>query len=201
MTPSLSSNKCSLNVPESTQRRATELKLTAPWQEWNGTAALGNRKMTTVGHLSDLGTSPIQIMDLIQLSRAGGPYLECSRDGFDTRAPTATQIRAALQELTHLERNLFSEQVRDEIAEAHRRAKRAARPKVMTPERQAVAAQMLAVGKRGEFVLNLIRTLEGPSISLSSYYNWQKAWLERNGSSPVRSKTVGRLGAQTFENL
>ena len=157
--------------------------------------------MTTVEHLSDLGTSPIQIMDVIQRSRAGDPYLECSHDGFDTRAPAGTQIRVALRALTHLERNLFSEQVRVEIAEAHRRAKRPGRPKVMTLERQTVAAQMLAAGKRGDVILNLIRTLDGPSISQSSYYNWQKAWLERNGSSPVRGKTAGRPGAQTFENL
>lgn len=56
------------------------------------------------------------------------------------------------------------------------------RPRSMTPEREAIATRMLAQGKRGKNILAVVRTCEGPSISQSAYYLWQKAWLDKLGS-------------------
>ena len=49
----------------------------------------------------------------------------------------------------------------------------------MTEARKVLAARMLRQGRRGPGVLAIIRDLDGPPISQSAYYIWQKAWLAR----------------------
>lgn len=53
----------------------------------------------------------------------------------------------------------------------------------MTPERQAIAARMMSQGRQ---ILEIIRGLDGPNISQSACYLWQKAWLAKECDGPRR---------------
>ena len=86
-------------------------------------------------------------------------------------------VPAVLAALSALERQETTRQTSRAIRAARARGARLGRPRVMTAERQALASRMLSQGKRGRQVLAVVRGLNGPNVSQSAYYLWQKAWL------------------------
>lgn len=138
--------------------------------------------MTNIDSFNDLGSTPAQIMHVVGRHRRDRTHLHGEREKFDSSSPAEHQIRTALHALAALERANFSKQVRDEIASARAMGKRGSRPKVMTPERQAIAAQMIGSGLKWHSILPMLQALQGPPIGKSSYFKWQKAWRDAKGS-------------------
>jgi len=130
---------------------------------------------------SQLGDQPVEIMQRLALLRCTGATvlrigsLDSAKDSADAAVPVL------LNALSTLERQQTTKRTSDAVYDAKARGGSFGRPRVMTPARKAIAARMLAQGKRGPKVLAVIRRIEGPSISQSAYYLWQKAWIERQG--------------------
>lgn len=100
------------------------------------------------------------------------------------QAPRDRSVPALLIALSALERRETSKRNSEAVQDARARGSSLGRPLVMTPERRAIAMRMLLQGRRGPQILKVICGLEGPNISQSAYYLWQKAWLakERGGT-------------------
>ena len=126
--------------------------------------------------IDQLGDRPVEIMDTISALRHAGIRLRGALD--ENVLDTADRfVPAVLAALSALERQETTRQTSRAIRAARARGARLGRPRVMTAERQALASRMLSQGKRGRQVLAVVRGLNGPNVSQSAYYLWQKAWL------------------------
>lgn len=131
-----------------------------------------------IDDLDCLGECTIDAMQSFAALRRRGGHLmfkmyETGQSAADRVVPTL------LAGLSAIEQQETTRQTSVAVRNAKVRGGSFGRPRVMTPERQVIAARMLAHGKRGREVLTVIRGLAGPGISQSGYYLWQKAWLER----------------------
>ncbi len=141
-------------------------------------AAGGVSVNVAIDDLDCLGESTIDAMQSFAALRRKGVSLKVKTDAIDQG--TADQVvPALLKALSAMERQKTTRQTSEAVRNAKIRGGFFGRPRVMTPERQVIAARMLAQGKRGREVLTVIRGLAGPGISQSGYYLWQKAWLAR----------------------
>ncbi|WP_313352861.1 recombinase family protein [Paracoccus sp. (in: a-proteobacteria)] len=148
-------------------------------------AASHGPTVITVENLGQLGRRPTEIMERIsRLRRAGAQIVfatgKTSRDGY------GQFVRELLAALSTLERLETTRATREAIQIGRARGSSAGRPRVMTPERQAIAARMLLQGQRGPQILKVIRGLEGPAVSRSAYYLWQKARLTEGQNATRR---------------
>lgn len=126
--------------------------------------------------VSRLGRRPTEIMaQLARLRRAGVQIRLTS--GIANRDSDDQFVPALLMALSAHERQETTRRTSKAVQDARTRGSSSGRPRVMTPERQAMAARMLSQGRRGSRVLTVVRGLGGPNISQSAYYLWQKAWL------------------------
>lgn len=129
-----------------------------------------------VDEIDQLGDRPDEVMDTISALRHAGIRLRGALD--ENVLDTADRfVPAVLAALSALERQEKTRQTGRAIRAARTRGVRLGRPRVMTAERQALASRLLSQGKRGRAVLAVVRGLNGPNVSQSAYYLWQKAWL------------------------
>ncbi len=133
--------------------------------------------------LGQLGRQPSDIMAQISYLRYKDVRIFLRSNKID-QAPRDRSVPALLIALSALERRETSKRNSEAVQDARARGSSLGRPLVMTPERRAIAMRMLLQGRRGPQILKVIRGLEGPNISQSAYYLWQKAWLakERGGT-------------------
>lgn len=128
----------------------------------------------TVEELGQLGRRPTEVMEQISRLRHAGAHILLASD--ETSRDVDDQfVQALLAALPTLERQETARRTSEAIQSGRARGSSAGRPLVMTPERQAIAARMLLQGQRGPQILKVIRGMEGPAISRSAYYLWQKA--------------------------
>ena len=133
--------------------------------------------------LGQLGRQPSDIMAQISYLRYKDVRIFLRSNKID-QAPRDRSVPALLIALSALERRETSKRNSEAVQDARARGSSLGRPLVMTPEQRAIAMRMLLQGRRGPQILKVIRGLEGPNISQSAYYLWQKAWLakERGGT-------------------
>jgi len=126
--------------------------------------------------------NPQEMMTIPYFQRAAGieeiyPLLESG-----SPLNWSDRVIELLRVFRNAERRIIKLQIKDEIRSGKRGRKVKGRPHAMTAERRGVAAAMVRGGMRGKNVLNVLKLLDGPSISQSAYYCWQKAFLaEQNG--------------------
>jgi len=127
--------------------------------------------------LSDLNLSTQGIAATVEAARELGVHIRCLDEAFDSRNDWQSQIGTLLSALNRLDRKGFSDRTKIALQEAKARGQRLGRKPSMTDLRKAVAIQMLEAGYKGTKIWKTLAVLEGPPISQSAYYLWQKAWL------------------------
>lgn len=127
--------------------------------------------------LSDLNLSTQGIAATVEAARKIGIHIRCLDEGFDSRNYWQSQIGTLLSALNRLDRKGFSDRSKIALQEAKARGQRLGRKPSMTDLRKAVAIQMIEAGYKGTKIWKTLAVLEGPPISQSAYYLWQKTWL------------------------
>lgn len=127
--------------------------------------------------LNDLNLSTQGIVATLEVARELGIHIRCLDEKFDSRDDWQSQIGTLLTALNRLDRKGFSDRTKIALQEAKARGQRLGRKPSMTDLRKAVAIQMIEAGYKGTKIWKTLAVLEGPPISLSAYYLWQKAWL------------------------
>ncbi|WP_321364894.1 recombinase family protein [uncultured Celeribacter sp.] len=127
--------------------------------------------------LSDLNLSTQGIAATLEAARKIGIHIRCLDEVFDSRDDWQSQIGTLLTALNRLDRKGFSHRTKIALQEAKARGQRLGRKPSMTDLRKAVAIQMIEAGYKGTKIWKTLAVLEGPPISQSAYYLWQKTWL------------------------
>ena len=127
--------------------------------------------------LCDLNLSTQGIAATVEAAREAGIHIRCLDEAFDSRDGWQSQIGTMLTALNRLDRKGFSDRTKIALQEAKARGQRLGRKPSMTDLRKAVAIQMIEAGYKGTKIWKTLAVLEGPPISQSAYYLWQKAWL------------------------
>ncbi|WP_167601621.1 recombinase family protein [Celeribacter sp. HF31] len=127
--------------------------------------------------LSDLNFSTQGIAATLEAARKIGIHIRCLDEAFDSRNDWQSQIGTLLTALNCLDRKGFSDRTKIALQEAKARGQRLGRKPSMTDLRKAVAIQMIEAGYKGTKIWKILAVLEGPPISQSAYYLWQKTWL------------------------
>ncbi len=131
-----------------------------------------------VWKIDRLGRSVIGVIETLKLLRQRGVTIKSITEPIDTSTPVGEFVLNMLISLAQMERDLIRERTIAGVQAAKARGGRHGRPAVMTEERQKVAGDLLAQGKRGIEVWEAVRALPGPEVGRSAYYNFQKDWLE-----------------------
>ncbi|MBK4214710.1 hypothetical protein JJJ17_02095 [Paracoccus caeni] len=79
--------------------------------------------------------------------------------------------------LSRLEHEQHAQLSKQDVKQAVSMGKKIGRPIAMTQERAAWAQRLLRDGYTGVKIYPMVAQLEGPSLSRSAYYLWQKALL------------------------
>lgn len=127
--------------------------------------------------LNDLNLSTQGIAATLEVARKLGIHIRCLDEAFNSRNDWESQIGTLLTALNRLDRKGFSERTKIALQEAKARGQRLGRKPSMTDLRKAVAIQMIEAGYKGTKIWKILAVLDGPPISQSAYYLWQKAWL------------------------
>ena len=127
--------------------------------------------------LNDINLSTQGIAATLEAARGAGIHVRCLDETLDSRNDWQSQIGTLLSALNRLDRKGFSDRTKIALQEAKARGQRLWRKPSMTDLRKAVAIQMLEAGYKGTKIWKTLAVLEGPPISQSAYYLWQKAWL------------------------
>ncbi|WP_417264122.1 recombinase family protein [Celeribacter sp.] len=127
--------------------------------------------------LSDLNLSTQGIAATVEAARELGIHIRCLDEAFNSRNDWQSQIGTLLTALNRLDRKGFSDRTKIALQEAKARGQRLGRKPSMTDLRKAVAIQMIEAGYKGTKIWKTLAVLEGPPISQSAYYLWQKTWL------------------------
>jgi|GEM_PF-5892661 Resolvase, N terminal domain. len=127
--------------------------------------------------LSDLNLSTQGIAATVEAARKMGIHVRSLDEAFDSRNDWQSQIGTLLSGLDRLDRKGFSDRAKIALQEAKARGQRLGRKPSMTDLRKAVAIQMIEAGYKGTKIWKILAVLDGPPISQSAYYLWQKTWL------------------------
>ncbi len=127
--------------------------------------------------LSDLNLSTQGIAATLEAARELGIHIRSLDEAFDSRTDWQSQIGTLLSALNRLDRKGFSDRTKIALQDAKARGQRLGRKPSMTDLRKAVAIQMIEAGYKGIKIWKTLAILEGPPISQSAYYLWQKTWL------------------------
>ncbi|WP_339696323.1 recombinase family protein [Celeribacter baekdonensis] len=127
--------------------------------------------------LNDLNLSTQGIAATLEVARKLGIHILCLDEAFNSRNDWQSQIGTLLTALNRLDRKGFSDRTKIALQEAKARGQRLGRKPSMTGLRKAVAIQMIEAGYKGIKIWKTLAILEGPPISQSAYYLWQKTWL------------------------
>ncbi len=99
-----------------------------------------------VWRLDRLGRSLAHLIDLVATLEERGVFLMSLEESIDTSSATGRLVLHLFAALAEFERALLVERTNAGLAAARARGRTGGRPRVMTPEKLAVARQMLASG-------------------------------------------------------
>ncbi|WP_170167035.1 recombinase family protein [Paracoccus methylarcula] len=152
-----------------------------------------------VNKIVELGDQPVMVMRVVADLRERGIGLRAIADGIDTMQSTEVIVPRLLFILSEMERVETRMRTSEAVRHAQSEGIVCGRPFTMTPERQAIAVRMLAQGKSGREVLDVVKAIRGPNISRSAYYLWQKRRMI-DQQSPGARPSVASSSSSTTES-
>lgn len=127
-----------------------------------------------VWKLDRLGRTLTGILQVMELLRERGVIFVSLTEHIDTRGAMGKAMFHLMAVFAEVERDLIRERTMAGLKRHRERGGNHGRPAVMIPERVAKAKELIAEGLSGAEIWRVVRKIEGPKLSRSAYYLWQR---------------------------
>lgn len=127
-----------------------------------------------VWRLDRLGRTLKGILEVMEVFHERQIVFVSLTEKIDTSSAMGKAFLHMAAAFAQLERDLIQERTLAGIKRARERGEHGGRPRGMTDERIGRARELIAAGMRGEAVWLELKKLNGPGMSRSVYYAWQK---------------------------